>query len=198
MNQMKSRVNCSKGDFPQVSVSYMRHPYYETCACEISPPCKFPFSSYLWQIAQYDLSESGTVFSYGYHTLVRHVMRTATQVNLLKVVAALGHLTKKKITKYQSSPDHHVQPSENLMQWKKMQADWGPIKKWVNLLPNLLLKLSCKLIFQKVNPAVTWLKYCRYGVKLHPINQSINQKVNLQKWPQTCFFFISQRCALDY
>ena len=27
--------------------------------------------------------------------------------------------------------------------------------------------------------AVTWLKYCRYGVKLHPINQSINQfKVN--------------------
>ena len=23
--------------------------------------------------------------------------------------------------------------------------------------------------------AVTWLKYCRYGVKLYPINQSINQ-----------------------
>ena len=26
--------------------------------------------------------------------------------------------------------------------------------------------------------AVTWLKYCRYGVKLHPINQSINQSIN--------------------
>ena len=23
--------------------------------------------------------------------------------------------------------------------------------------------------------AVTWLKYCRYGVKLYPINQSINK-----------------------
>ena len=23
-------------------------------------------------------------------------------------------------------------------------------------------------------PAVTWLKYCRYGVKHYPINQSIN------------------------
>ena len=26
-----------------------------------------------------------------------------------------------------------------------------------------------------ISPAVTWLKYCRYGVKLFPTNQSINQ-----------------------
>ena len=26
--------------------------------------------------------------------------------------------------------------------------------------------------------AVTWLKYCRYGVKLYPINLSINQTIN--------------------
>ena len=25
--------------------------------------------------------------------------------------------------------------------------------------------------------ASTWLKYCRYGVNLYPINQSINQKL---------------------
>ena len=24
----------------------------------------------------------------------------------------------------------------------------------------------------------SWLKYCRYGVKLYPINQSINQSIN--------------------
>ena len=27
--------------------------------------------------------------------------------------------------------------------------------------------------------AVTWLKYCRYGVRLYLINQSINQSINL-------------------
>ena len=30
-----------------------------------------------------------------------------------------------------------------------------------------------------MSTAVTWLKYCRYGVKLYPINQS---------YVQTCFF----------
>ena len=32
------------------------------------------------------------------------------------------------------------------------------------------------------NLAVTWLKYCRYGVKLYPINQSIER--NQEKWPR--------------
>ena len=32
--------------------------------------------------------------------------------------------------------------------------------------------------------AVTWLKYCRYGLKLYPINQSINQSINFT----TCIY----------
>ena len=31
---------------------------------------------------------------------------------------------------------------------------------------------------QRSLAAVTWLIYCRYGVKLYPINQSINQLIN--------------------
>ena len=35
--------------------------------------------------------------------------------------------------------------------------------------------IICKIIISNV--AVTWLEYCRYVVKLYPINQSINQSI---------------------
>ena len=44
-------------------------------------------------------------------------------------------------------------------------------------------------------PAIKWLKYCRFGVKHHPINQSINLKLHINisvhllfKKMQTCAF----------
>ena len=39
-----------------------------------------------------------------------------------------------------------------------------------------------------VMPAVTWLKYCRYGVNLYPINQSINQYCTCNKWNHKLFW----------
>ena len=40
------------------------------------------------------------------------------------------------------------------------------------------LFVLCMSVFVACPPAaVTWLKYCRYGVKLYPINQSINQGI---------------------
>ena len=35
------------------------------------------------------------------------------------------------------------------------------------------------LIFYIIKTAITWLKYCRYGVKQYSINQSINQSLDL-------------------
>ena len=37
---------------------------------------------------------------------------------------------------------------------------------------NTLTKFLKKHIFSSTTAAVTWLEYCRYGVKLYPINQS--------------------------
>ena len=34
------------------------------------------------------------------------------------------------------------------------------------------------LIFYIIKTAVTWLKYCRYGVKQYSINQSMNQSIS--------------------
>ena len=51
-----------------------------------------------------------------------------------------------------------------------------PHKPWV---PNIacmdftdIRRQVTFLVFSKMATAVTWLKYCRYGVKLYPINQS--------------------------
>ena len=41
----------------------------------------------------------------------------------------------------------------------------------------------------KTFATVTWLKYCRYDLKLHPINQSINQL--------NCFFLRISRYVID-
>ena len=39
-------------------------------------------------------------------------------------------------------------------------------------------KTSKLITFSLIVAAVTWLKYCRYGVKLYSVNQSINQSNN--------------------
>ena len=49
---------------------------------------------------------------------------------------------------------------------------WGRRRQWWKFQP---LKLWIVL---RSLPAVTWLKYCRFGVKLYPINQSINQSIS--------------------
>ena len=36
------------------------------------------------------------------------------------------------------------------------------------------VEFEAELHLLSIKNAVTWLKYCRYGVKLYPINQSIN------------------------
>ena len=38
-------------------------------------------------------------------------------------------------------------------------------------------KTSKLITFSLIVAAVTWLKYCRYGVKLYSVNQSINQSI---------------------
>ena len=46
----------------------------------------------------------------------------------------------------------------------------------------ILFSYKCKLIRRlKFTIAVTWLKYCRNGVKLYPINQSIHHNIFLFK-----------------
>ena len=56
-----------------------------------------------------------------------------------------------------------------------------------------------------VSSNVTWLKYCRDGVNLNPINQSINQSINqtgMLRCVLLCFFipslYISNRTIIAY
>ena len=48
------------------------------------------------------------------------------------------------------------------------------LRKFDNLLSCRFYENSL-IILESERAAVTWLKYCQYGVKLYPINQSINQ-----------------------
>ena len=73
-------------------------------------------------------------------------------------------------------------------QYTLKQQIWDDLSHFIfteqwRLKKEISLKLHSKIHRNRSNihvtPAVTWLKYCRYGVKRYPITQSLNQKIHV-------------------
>ena len=76
-------------------------------------------------------------------------------------------------------------PRDNFSIWRPLLLKGFVFRP---ILGGLAIEQWAFISTQDLLGAVTWLKYCRYGVKLYPINPSINQSNNWDTWLRSSWF----------
>lgn len=80
----------------------------------------------------------------------------------------------------------------------------GKVVSYSILKKYLFLRIFYALKFQNrtleiIVDAVTWLKYCRYGLQHYPINQSINSSINQSMERLDCLIILQYtKCICSY